>query len=170
MRRLSSLPMTTLSPSRFGMSSFTCLPASGVRPAPPLLDEGLAVWLQETDRGKSIDAAALPWVCDAKLKLPSLLKREVFFSSRHRDACYILAGSFTGFLLRQYGWQSYRKLFQLCDGKGFEAKFEKCFAVSLKEAERQWRCELLTSSPDVTASDAPSGRNTSSVYLDRGQR
>jgi hypothetical protein len=117
--------------------------------APPLLDEGLAVWLQETDRGQPIDAAARPWLCEPGLKLRSLLSRRFFFAEPQRYACYLLAGSFTGFLVRRYGWPAYRKLFRMSDGTRFEAKFEKCFAISLDEAERQWRYETLARSPSL---------------------
>ena len=115
--------------------------------APPLLSEGLAVWLQETEFGENIDAAARPWVCESKLKLDSLLDIRFFFAEPHRHACYLLAGSFTGFLLRRFGWPAYRRLYRMCDGSRFRAKLEKCFGVSLQEAERQWRHEVLAMSP-----------------------
>jgi hypothetical protein len=53
-----------------------------------------------------------------------------------------LAGSFTGFLLRRHGWEAYRRLYRLCDGLRFRAKFEKCFGVTLEKAEWQWRNEM----------------------------
>jgi len=114
---------------------------------PPLVGEGLAVWLQGSINGEHIDAAALPVLCESRLKLGSLLSREFFFSEPHRNASYILAGSFTGFLLGQYGWKAYRELFRKYDGRRFAARFEECFSVELKEAERQWRYHVLLTSP-----------------------
>jgi hypothetical protein len=52
-------------------------------------------------------------------------------------------GSFTGFLIRRYGWAPYRKLFRRCDGSRFRNKFEKCFGVTLAKAEWQWRTEIM---------------------------
>jgi hypothetical protein len=109
---------------------------------PPLLSEGLSVWLQETEWGLPIDSAARLFLGDPRLKLPLLLKSRFFHSEPQRHACYLLAGSFTGFLLRRYGWKPYRKLFRLCDGFGFRAKFQKCFGVTLEQAELNWRKEI----------------------------
>jgi hypothetical protein len=120
--------------------------------APPILSEGLSVWLQETEGGRPIDRAALPLLRgEPDLTLPLLLKRKFFFADPQRHACYILAGSFTGFLLRRHGLKQYRKLFRLCDGTRFRAKFEKCFGVTLEVAEQQWRDEVLAS--EVLASE-----------------
>ena len=110
--------------------------------APPLLSEGLSVWLQETTWGHPIDTAARPLLGNRSFKLPLLLKPKFFFAEPQRHTCYVLAGSFTGFLIRRYGWQQYRKLFRLCDGIRFRAKFEKCFGVTLEKAEWQWRNEI----------------------------
>ncbi len=46
--------------------------------------------------------------------------------------------------LRRYGWKRYRKLYRLCDGIRFAAKFQSCFGISLEKAESQWRNELMT--------------------------
>jgi hypothetical protein len=110
--------------------------------APPLLCEGLSVWLQDTTWGQSIDAAARPLLGNPNSKLPLLLKSTFFFSERQRHACYILAGSFTGFLIRRYGWQRFRDLYRKCKGTRFRAKFLKCFGLTLEKAEWQWRNEL----------------------------
>ncbi len=112
--------------------------------APPILSEGLSVWLQETRGGEPIDTAALPLLLGKPdFTLPMLLNRRFFFGDPQRHACYILAGSFTGFLLRRHGLKHYRRLFRRCDGTRFCAKFEKCFGVKLEMAEQQWRDEVL---------------------------
>jgi hypothetical protein len=111
--------------------------------APPLLSEGLSVWLQEGEQSRRIDAAARPLLDDRGPRLPRLVKPWFFFSEPHRQACYVLAGSFTGFLIRRYGWQPYRRLFRLCDGLRFRAKFERCFGVTLEKAEWQWRNQVV---------------------------
>jgi hypothetical protein len=111
--------------------------------APPLFSEGLPVWLQETAGGYPIDTVARPFLCDQSLQLPQLLDPKFFFAEPQREACYLLAGSFTGFLIRRYGWEKYRKLFRQCDGKRFQAKFKKCFGVPLEQAELEWRIEII---------------------------
>jgi hypothetical protein len=111
--------------------------------APPLLSEGLSVWMQETWHGLPVDTAARPLLRNRSLKLPLLLKPRFFFAESYRHSCYVLAGSFSGFLIRRYGWQKYRKLFRMCDGTRFRKKFEKCYGVTLEKAECQWRNEIV---------------------------
>src|SRR5208337_906949 len=62
--------------------------------APPLLSEGLSVWLQETAWGQPIDTVVRPLLGNQSLRLPSLLQSKFFFAEPHRHACYVLAGSF----------------------------------------------------------------------------
>jgi len=110
---------------------------------PPLLSEGLAVWLQETDFGQPIHFAALPLLLLGTLPLPKLLRAKFFFDETHRQSCYILAGSFTGFLIHRYGWDRSRELYRSCNGYRFTAKFQRCFGISLKTAARLWRNEVM---------------------------
>jgi len=101
------------------------------------------MWLQETEWGQPIDTAARRVLGDSNLPLVKLLDRKFFFSEPHRLSCYLLSGSFTGYLIRRYGWQPYRKLFFASNGLRFRAKFERCFGVSLENAERNWRREQI---------------------------
>src|SRR5262249_20591633 len=115
--------------------------------APPLLSEGLAVWLQETELGEPIDATAWAWIGESGLSLRSLLDRRFFYADPHRYACYMLAGSFTGFLLRRYGLAAYRQLYRRAGGRGFGRVFARCVGESLDAAERQWRHEVRIGGP-----------------------
>lgn len=117
------------------------------RHAPPLLAEGLAVWLQGTEQGEPIDTAAWPWVGEPGLGLPALLSSRFFHAEPHRYACYVLAGSFTGFLLRRYGKAAYRRLYRRARRWGFDRTFRRCLGVEFAEAERQWRYEALAVGP-----------------------
>ncbi len=49
--------------------------------APPLLSEGLPVWLQGTDHSKPIDAMAWNWIGEPGMDLRSLLNPKNFFAS-----------------------------------------------------------------------------------------
>jgi hypothetical protein len=53
-----------------------------------------------------------------------------------------LARSFTGFLVRRYGWERYRKFYRRSHALNFKGYFQKVFGVSFEKAEWQWRSEL----------------------------
>ena len=113
------------------------------RKAPPLLSEGLAVWLQGTNFGMPIDFAAR-LVSQHSLSFDQLLKPNFFFSPQYQNACYCLAGSFTGFLIRRYGWNKYRQCYRSAGIGYLRRKFKKTFGLSLKEAESKWQTALMT--------------------------
>jgi hypothetical protein len=112
--------------------------------ANPLFNEGLAVWLQRTSNGAPIDTVALRLLRGAAPPLSMLLQRKFFFSEQNQYACYILAGSFTGFLIRRHGLAVYRKFFRKADAFNFQSYFRKIFGVTFVKAEWQWRAELQT--------------------------
>jgi hypothetical protein len=109
-----------------------------------LLNEGLATCLQETWGGRPIDLLALPLLGNGALRLPALLDRKFFFSDPYRRFCYILAGSFTGFLIRRFGWDTYRRLFCMAVRVRFHVALQRCCGQSLERAEAEWRAELQT--------------------------
>jgi hypothetical protein len=111
--------------------------------APTLLSEGLSVYLQQTIWWQPMDAAALPLLRQGGPKLSLLLESKFFFFEPQRWTCYILAGSFTGFLIRRFGWDRYRKLYRRCRNIRFRATFQKCIGISLDKAEWQWRNEVM---------------------------
>ena len=112
------------------------------RLAPPLLQEGLAVWLQGTQYGRRLDDAAREVLGRRAIGLKQLRDPRWFFDLKHINDCYTLADSFTGFLVRRFGWEAYEGLYRQCDGRRFESKFEKCFGLSLEDAHWEWRLEL----------------------------
>jgi hypothetical protein len=114
------------------------------RRAPPLLQEGLAVWLQGTSGGRPVDAAAVPLLRDGGPGLHDLLKPGFFFDRSNCGSHYLLAGSFTGFLVRRFGWDRYRDLYRRAKARKFPRTFEKVYGISLERAERRWRDEVLT--------------------------
>jgi hypothetical protein len=113
--------------------------------APPLLNEGLSTWLEVGKDGRTVD-----WITGALLRrvsyqLSDLLKTRFFYSTlaSQRSTCYILAGSFTGFLIRHFGWDRYRTLFRKVRPGSFRDVFRKVLGLSLEEAEKQWRDQVL---------------------------
>jgi hypothetical protein len=112
--------------------------------APPLLSAGLPTWLQGGDDGYHLDARAAAFLRWGKYNLRPLLSRRHFFAPANRPASYVLAGSFTGFLVRVFGWQAYRRLYRRQQGGWrFDAHFWEQFGLSLEEAEAQWREAIL---------------------------
>jgi hypothetical protein len=111
--------------------------------APPLFCEGLAVWLQQTIQGIPLATAARPWLGQSGLKLQAMFSPKFFYAEPQRAACYILAGSFTEFLIRRHGWERYRWFYQRSNSQLYRSKFKRCFGVTLEKAEWQWRNELI---------------------------
>jgi len=110
--------------------------------APPILAEGLAVWLQRSQEGRRVHLVANKVLAHSSIGLASLLDPEFFFSRRYIHSCYALAGSFTGSLISRFGWDRYRTLYRRCRGRRLGATFRACLGISLKQAERDWRAEL----------------------------
>src|SRR5262245_27024695 len=80
------------------------------RKASPLVEEGLAMWLQVSREDDRLHAAARPFITSANTLLPMLLNRKTF-QNEDNYWCYAFAGSFTAFLVKQFGWQSYRTFY-----------------------------------------------------------
>lgn len=113
---------------------------------PALLIEGLAVHLQGTEHGLPIDRQAIPWVRAETIGLGSLLKDASFHSEPNRNRNYLVAGSFTRYLIRRFGWATYARFYQQVAPSFFHWQFKRCFGMKLSEAERRWRNELLITS------------------------
>ena len=111
--------------------------------APPLLQEGLAVWLQGTVQDASIEEEAGRLIRLSDMDLAPLLDRRYFFSEAHQHRCYTLAGGFTGFLVRRFGWDTYRELYRRSDRWTFRPCFGRRFGMSLEGAWRRWQDETV---------------------------
>jgi tetratricopeptide (TPR) repeat protein len=97
----------------------------------------------ETVEGKRIDYHALVHVL-ADAYFPMVMRvPSRFFTSAHKPNFYIAAGSFTGFLIRTFGWETYVKFFRKANENDYEAVFERDFGLGILAAERRWRLELL---------------------------
>lgn len=110
--------------------------------APPLLREGVSTWVQGTFLGYPVHGTAAVLVRQGGFPLGHLLDARFFFREENCRQCYVLAGSFTGFLVRRFGWDSYRRFYGRAGGR-FDAKFRKHFGLSLEETERVWREKVL---------------------------
>jgi hypothetical protein len=106
--------------------------------APMLLSEGLPTWFQVAGREVALHAAALAVLRGGKGNLSRLLSRRPFHSEQDGHASYMLAGSFTGYLIRHYGWPMYGRLFRAARGTRFGARFKEHYGQTLEEAESHW--------------------------------
>jgi hypothetical protein len=111
--------------------------------APPLLAEGLAVWMQSIRWDQSARANARRFCDNGVPTLSQLLDRGYFFAETQRNASYALAGCFTSFLIMRYGWARYRELYSCSTELRFANKFERCYAVSLVTVEALWKDWML---------------------------
>lgn len=109
------------------------------RYAPPLLSEGLAVHLQRRWQGYPIAAYVRRFGNRSEWTLSSFFDESYFYDSPYRRACYGIAGSFTGFLIDQFGWDAYRSLYRSCRPNRVERAIKRSLGISFSEAEARWR-------------------------------
>lgn len=102
------------------------------------------MWLQGTEQGLPIGEEAERLLCRSDSELASLLDHRYFFSAVNMHRCYALAGGFTGFLIRRFGWDAYREYYRRADQWTFRARFQKQFGISLEGAWQKWRDRSLT--------------------------
>jgi hypothetical protein len=107
--------------------------------APPLLCEGLAMHLQQRWQSQPIATLVRRFGSRSEWTLRSLLDRSFFFDAAYRHACYIIAGSFSGFLIDEFGWDVYRRLYRSCRPHLVEWAFRRSLGIAFEEAESRWR-------------------------------
>src|SRR5262249_14122945 len=111
---------------------------------PPVKGEGLAVWLQGAEQGKPLDFYALTALLGSRSWSITYLSAEsVFYDRAHRPAHYALVGSFTGSLMKCYGWAAYERWFRRASAYNFKAVFKEVFGASFLTVEKQWHQALL---------------------------
>jgi hypothetical protein len=109
---------------------------------PAFKSEGLATWRQVSWRGKPVDFHALVLLRGGQcMPLPWFMKRSAFYSGERWS--YMLAGSFTGYLVRRFGWDHYLRFYRAAAEDNLEVVFRRTFREPLSEVERQWRADLF---------------------------
>lgn len=112
----------------------------------PIMCEGLATYLQETQGGYPIDRYARAYLRRRdEPVLPSLVQRRWKRDSSVHEK-YMLAGSFTRFLIEHFGWEGYRQFYRRARLRRFATRFQRQFGITLPDAERIWR-ECVRSAP-----------------------
>lgn len=115
--------------------------------APAILQEGIAVWWQANSDEPLAEFRHCKFFVGTKLPtLAQLLDRRHFFDQKNVFNSYNLAGHFTGFLIRRFGWEKYEQFYRSCRQDWgpmtypvFCKRFKKCFNVDLDKVEEQWR-------------------------------
>ncbi len=109
--------------------------------APRVLVEGLAVWAQRTKQGWPVDVAAR-WALPRRADPLDLLLRREWPADPPQllGRYYVLAGSFTGFLIRRFGLDAYRRFYRgtWTRRSDFARRFERHFGLPLEAAARDW--------------------------------
>jgi hypothetical protein len=127
---------------------------------PPLLEEGLAVYLQRTNAGRPIEDV-YPFLFRSVPLIPPLMERNSFFTELDRSANYALAGSFVAFLIRRYGRDRFERLYRSLNAAEFWKSFPKHLGITLQDAEAAWRRTLADSALyDWLTEDKPHPRTT----------
>jgi hypothetical protein len=116
--------------------------------APPLIQEGLAVWLQRitpehSDIAENV-GSLLPFETDPSL----MLEQRYFFASDRVHRSYALAGGFTAFLIRRFGWDQYRQFYTKAVHRRFRSVFRRQFGMSFEDAWQRCHdeCVVMASS------------------------
>jgi hypothetical protein len=105
--------------------------------APPLIQEGLAVWLQETEPDRTNTALHLCVAQRFDTDPSLLLSPQYFFAPQWQRDSYALAGVFTGFLIRRFGWDRYKRFYRMADPWTVRSAFKRQFGMGLEEAWRR---------------------------------
>jgi hypothetical protein len=112
--------------------------------APPLLQEGLAVWWQRAREGRPVECLAEPGPAGRSLVRTFQQEWKPFdrtpTAQARTDACYLLAGYFTDFLIHRFGWERYEQLYRRASVRKFASQFRRVLGVSVADAEKQCRC------------------------------
>jgi hypothetical protein len=108
------------------------------------LAEGLAVYLQDKignnpafpNFGKDLDALARLSLSEvSSLKMLNDVRKQPLSSVMAEPTAYILAGSFVGFLIEEYGLPSFKKLYET-------GSYDEVYRKSLSTLEKEWRMKI----------------------------
>jgi hypothetical protein len=110
---------------------------------PPLLEEGLAVWLQRAEQQRTDTAEVVGLVRRFGTDPSPLLDRRYFFAEHRLHDCYALAGAFTGFLISRFGWDRYQRFYRKADRWTLRSVFKRHYGMSLEDAWRRCHDESV---------------------------
>lgn len=109
---------------------------------PPLIQEGLAVWLESADSEVPSLGPQLgrrPKLVDHWPELDRVLDVPSFFAPSQMTQSYASAGIFTGYLIRRFGWERYRRFYRRAERLTLRRSFRRHFGTPLDDAWRRCR-------------------------------
>ncbi len=122
------------------------------RPPPNrLLDEGLAVWMNNSGRDHFAEGRRL---LVAK-QLPAASQIIEMLDNRD-ESCYPAAGAYVGFLLTKYGADKFKQLWG-ARKESYEEQFQVVYEKSLSDMDAEWRI-FLTAYNESRKEPAPFSR------------
>jgi hypothetical protein len=113
--------------------------------APPLIEEGLAVWAQRITPDQTVSVEDMDRALSSGADPLQMLDRRYFFAPDRMHMSYIIAGAFTEFLIREFGWDNYRRFYIKASRWTFRRVFQRHFGVTIEEAWRRWHDESMAS-------------------------
>ncbi len=140
--------------------------------APALFKEGIAEATEHHDDALTLHRDALYYLyAYPSYPLVALLEDTRFYAQEWRYATYAWAGSFTWYLLEQFGLARFRRFYHRLAHQSVEAAFHAEFAMSFGQAELLWRNYLHTQLPEPARTEALSHalRDSLEWYLEEGQ-
>lgn len=117
---------------------------SPLKQIPALLSEGLACYFMRTENGFPLDAHALAILSDEVCEPLFTLDDKAFYHRTDAMRNYILAGSFTGFLVNNVGWERYYRFYALTSTRRWMQDIQKAFGRGVAELEWEWRHSLAS--------------------------
>jgi hypothetical protein len=116
---------------------------------PSLIEEGLAMWLQSPEPERLKDFLGAHFAIALDIDPARLLNRAYFLAPERLHFSYALAGAFTAFLIRRFGWAAYGRFYRKADRWAFRSRFARVFGMSFEEAWRICRDESLRGVEDA---------------------
>lgn len=110
--------------------------------APPVMLEGLAVWLDSQCRLHQMDYAALRGLGRPGFDVDSIFFGQDFYVLPDRDIRYTVAGSFVGFLIKRLGWQGFMAFYQECGRRPLNSLLQKYLGLTYRETLLVWQAQI----------------------------
>lgn len=119
---------------------------TGLIRLPQLAEEGLAVWAERSRWGIAPHDLARRWL-RAALATPDLVLPITWVYSNHPliERHYVLAGSFTGYLIERHGWATFWRFYRGLPGPdegAFRQRFRRHFGMTFEAARSEWLDKL----------------------------
>jgi hypothetical protein len=116
--------------------------AERLGPSKPVFkNEGLCMWFEYGGSAPLLDLRSRQYLESCNI-CELLQSPDEWKDPQVRQLYYLFAGSFTGFLIRHFGWSKFRAFYEVAKPRGFGKTFDRSFGMTLEEAVARWRDSL----------------------------